>query len=227
MQWLWRTETSSDAEHQGHHPYVRKIRTVPCIFLLCVSTTVLVVAWMFVIIPVAPHNVFRASHPVEDRREANAMIELVEPVLTKLLRIYPKACGFAAINAHVYEQFMVMRYPPDTDKTTQDHGESPHRVIFNPVVEPDLQSEKSDHLETSYMCPDDHTGIRRTRYSKVTARYRDAHWIPRTRVFEGAEAVCLQHFYEVMRGQWPCNPGKLEPTQYHHFVPKDIHSELA
>lgn len=196
MGWLWVTDGGSDVERQ-QKPRRRRVRSVRCCALLGVLSLVQLFAWVSVLSP--KHTGFRASSPVETEDQAKLLMQAVYPFLHELHLKYPKACAFAGANVHVYDQILVAKEPGGQLST-----------LFNPEVFPVQDSAVSELRETSYLCTDLTVSRLAQRYDEVVCRYRDENFVLQRKSVKGAQAVCLQHFVEVLQGTWPCNSTKNE-----------------
>lgn len=156
--------------------------------LICTICVLLVTAQRRDVSPVVSTMAFRASVPVTGRVSAQ---KAQHKLRTRLISV-GNVCGVAAPNFRRYIQYMVMWH---------DGGPVD---MFNPRVEPPAEGTPHRTVEeTSLMCPTaGAVSVRRAMHVRLW--YRDAAWNERKLDLWDDAAICAQHFYDVMRGGWPC-----------------------
>ena len=152
---------------------------------------------------------FSGSMTIASARAMVAIQQELKPRLTLALAQRAQVCGVAAVNLGRYVQYMVLRQP--------DHS---FLYMANPQAPQPLPGSTVEAInETSHLCLDPYFATRR-RHSSVRISYRDHKWEWQTAEFHRVAAVCVQHFYDIMQGNWPCDPAA-RTLEVKHWTVRD------
>jgi len=108
------------------------------------------------------------------------------------------SCGVIAPNVKGYDSYMLMKRGETVDE------------IFNLRVLPIPDAGHFTIEEFSPLCPDPEKGRLVDRLAKVLIMHDTLFEDSKTLTIDNLpDAVCLQHFYDIFKGEWPC----VEPAQ--------------
>lgn len=139
------------------------------------------------------HLVFRASDSVAPH-EMPSILYQIRPRVEEYLRVNPNECGLAAPNLQLYKQYLVLRH------------EAALIDVFNPSFVPTGWMVNSTQKESSSMCKDKFV-FEATRSYSISMTYRTAGNHESVLELSHVQAWCVQHFVDVFKGTWMCDPG--------------------
>lgn len=123
----------------------------------------------------------------------------------RLLQTHPSICGISSANWRVYDNYVVLR---------SEDGAG-FIEMFNLEVQPVVDAHYSRIDENPIACGPHEASTRNMKRTDVVhATYTNIGGKKVTRKrFEATQAHCLQHFFDFVNGEWPCdNEGALLPA---------------
>lgn len=137
--------------------------------------------------------------------------------MSRYMKRRKNACGIVASNFRYYVNYAVVR-------SADGNG---FEEMFNLRILRIHDKEKTSLVrEVSSMCKTGHMSTDQVNRSGIiTVEYQNFAGLTTTREVAGSLSFCLQHYVDILKGEWPCLPGQVRIPVYPKYAHKP-HGEL-
>lgn len=195
----------------------RRISTHACFNLLACFSILWCILLALSLQSRIPPSVFRQAETLPTLNDVLGTLRQAEDRMDVYWMQHPDECGVAASSVGIYKNMVRMHWVDGFDK-----------LLVNMRYKPLQHALQYFVTEQSSLCADySRRSVTRKRYEAVTVQWQDPDTLHNHEldVIKGT-ALCVQHFYDIVHGQWPCNYTADELAVMYPVPPGATHEEL-